>query len=206
MISWTSSASRPKNKLPQLKRKASVLTNQNQRSNESWGDQLEAKLPHCIRIHIQNVNGFTLDRRGGQFDLFCSMHKEIQADISCGQGHKKLDTAQMQVRSVLYNTVQQQWDRSKMTFGTSPIPLSSTYKPGGTFMLTTGSTTGRVRQYHRDKWGRWVAQEISGSHSNTVMVISAYQPVDKQKKEGTNSVASQHRSLRLQSSDATDNP
>jgi hypothetical protein len=38
------------------------------------------------------------------------------------------------------------------------------------------------------------------------MVISAYQSVDKRSKEGTNSVASQHRSLLLQSSDPTDNP
>ena len=38
------------------------------------------------------------------------------------------------------------------------------------------------------------------------MVISAYQPVEKRGKEGTNSVVSQHRSLLLQSSDPTDNP
>ena len=38
------------------------------------------------------------------------------------------------------------------------------------------------------------------------MIISAYQPVDKRSKEGTNSVASQHRSLLLQTGDQTDNP
>ena len=38
------------------------------------------------------------------------------------------------------------------------------------------------------------------------MIISAYQPVDKRSQEGTNSVASQHRSLLLQSSDPTNNP
>ena len=38
------------------------------------------------------------------------------------------------------------------------------------------------------------------------MIISAYQPVDKRSHESTNSVASQHRSLLLQSSDPTNNP
>ena len=38
------------------------------------------------------------------------------------------------------------------------------------------------------------------------MVISVYQPVDKRGKEGTNSVASQQRSLLLQASVPTDNP
>ena len=38
------------------------------------------------------------------------------------------------------------------------------------------------------------------------MIISAYQPVEKRGKEGNTSVASQHRSLLLQSNDPTDNP
>ena len=160
------------------------------------------KPEQCTRIYIQNVNGFSLDRRGGQFDHFCAVHKEIQADISCGQEHK-LDTTQMQV---LFDTTGQHWDRSKLLFGTSPIPFSSHYKPGGTFMLTTGSITGRVRKQHRDKWGRYVAQEFSGRQSSTLMIISAYQPVDQRAKEGTNSVVSQHHSLLLQSSDITTNP
>ena len=72
--------------------------------------------------------------------------------------------------------------------------------------MSTGSITGRVRKQHRDKWGRWVAQEFSGQQSSSVMVISAYQPVDKRSKEGTNSVASQHRSLLLQAGDSTKDP
>jgi hypothetical protein len=101
-------------------------TIQNERSNDPWGDLMSsAKPPNCTRIHIQSVNGFNLDSRDGQFDQFCAIHKEIQADISCGQEHK-LDTTQMQVQS---------WERSKIIFGTSPIPFSSHYKPRGTFMI-----------------------------------------------------------------------
>ena len=109
MISWTSGDDPSTSNQSQPKRKASVLTTQNQRSNEPWGDYLAAKPPGFTRIHIQNVNGFTFDSRGGQFDLYCSIHQEIQADISCGQEHK-LDTTQMQVRSVLYDTAHQHWD------------------------------------------------------------------------------------------------
>ena len=206
MISWTSPQhSTAHHNKPVSRRKQSILTVQNTKANDPWGDILSKKPPNCTRIHVQNVNGFTLDRRGGQFDHYCATHTEIQADISCGQEHK-LDTTQMQVRSVLYNTAQQHWERSKIIFGTSPIPFSSHYKPGGTFLIATGSATGRVRKQHRDKWGRWVAQEYSGKNAGTVMIISAYQPVDKRGKEGTTSVASQHRSLLLQTNDSTDNP
>jgi exonuclease III len=205
MMSWTSNQVTPNpHPIPQ-QRNASVLTTQNQRTNEPWGDHMGEKPPNCTRIHIQNVNGFTLDGRGGQFDHYCTTHKEIQADISCGQEHK-LDTTQMHVRSILYDTARQHWNRSKMSFGTTPIPFSSQYKPGGTFILSTGSITGRVRQQYRDKWGRWVVQEFSRSHFSTLMVVSAYQPVDKRSQEGTNSVSSQQRSLLLQTSDSTNDP
>ena len=109
MISWTSSEFTSEDQPPQPKRKASVLTNQNQQTNDPWGENLAAKPPNCTRIHIQNVNGFTLDSRGGQFDQYCSIHQELQADISCGQEHK-LDTTQMQVRSVLYDTAHRHWE------------------------------------------------------------------------------------------------
>ena len=93
MISWTSTAVPTNNQPPSTTRKVSVLTVQNQRQNDPWGDIMQEKPTNCTRIHVQNVNGFTLDNRGGQFDTFCSIHKEIQADISCGQEHK-LDTTQ----------------------------------------------------------------------------------------------------------------
>ena len=206
MLSWTSDPSPAKPRdTARHARQASALAHANQKTNDPWGDTMAEKPSNCTRVHIQNVNGFSLDSRGGQFDQYCATHKEIQADISCGQEHK-LDTTQMHVRSILFDTVKQHWDQSKVTFGTTPIPFSSHYKPGGTFILTTGSITGRVRKYHRDKWGRWVGQQFSGKHSSTVMIISAYQPVDKRTKEGTNSVASQHRSLLLQAGDTIDNP
>ena len=205
MISWTSdSPNQPSGRQASV-RTTSYLTHQNQATNDPWGDLMSEKPSNSTRIHVQNVNGFSLDSRGGQFDQFCTVHKEVQADISCGQEHK-LDTTQMQVRSILFDTMQRHWDRSRATFGTTPIPFTSQYKPGGTFIMTTGSTTGRIRKQHRDRWGRWVAQEFSGRQATTVMIISAYQPVDKRSQEGTNSVASQHRSLLLQSSDPTNNP
>ena len=206
MINWTS-PQHPGTSThqPTHQHRSTILTVTNSQANDPWGDNMSEKPKNCTRIHVQNVNGFNLDRRGGQFDHYCITHKEIQADISCGQEHK-LDTTQMHVRSVLYNAVQQHWDRSKIIFGTSPIPFSSHYKPGGTFMIATGNVTGRIRKQHRDKWGRWVIQEYSGKNSGTVMIISAYQPVDKRNKEGNTSVASQHRSLLLQSSDPIDDP
>ena len=49
-----------------------------------------------LRVYAVNVNGFTLDRRGGQFDTYCTMLQEVQADVACGQEHN-LDSIQSPV-------------------------------------------------------------------------------------------------------------
>jgi hypothetical protein len=136
-----------------------VLSVENQRSNTSWGNPLEKKPDKVTRLYGMNVNGLRLDKRGGQLDVLCAVMKEAQADVFCGQEHI-LDSNNTHVRQILYRTVQHHWKRSRVTFGTTPIPFSKHYKPGGTFMITSGNVTGRVIARKSDKWGRWVRQDF----------------------------------------------
>ena len=182
-----------------------VLTASNQRMNRSWGDSLTEKEHTITRIYTLNVNGFTLDRRGGQFDDNCKMAKETQADIVCCQEHN-LDVSQTQVRSILYDTVKQHWSRTRMTMGTSPIPFTSMFKPGGTMITALNSITGRIIGHTTDKWGRWVSQTYRGRDNIRITIISAYQVVANNSKVGTSTAASQQRSLLLQMNDACTDP
>jgi hypothetical protein len=70
-----------------------AMTTRNLRTNFPWGDQLGPKDPHVTRLYSINVNGISLDRRGGSFNEICRSMKEIQADIFCAQEHN-LDTTQ----------------------------------------------------------------------------------------------------------------
>lgn len=182
-----------------------ILTMRNHRENRPWGDILSEKAAHYTRVYIQNVNGLSFDRRGGQLNNVCEVIQETQADLFCGQEHN-LDVTQMGIRSTLYDTVQQHWDRAKFIAGTTPIPFATPYKPGGTFMLTIGNLSGRIVHQSQDRWGRWVTQEFSGRSGRKVVIVSAYQPVDKRGHEGTLTVANQHRSLLLHSQDTVSNP
>ena len=183
-------------------RKEAVMTRTNQRTNIPWGDPLGAKPTQVTRVYAQNVNGLSMDRRGGQFDDICSTHKELEADIFCGQEHN-LDTTQMHIKSYIYDAAKHHWDRSRVIFGTTPISFTSHYKPGGTFILTTGSVAGRIKDQVSDKWGRWVFHKLIGQGGQLLLIVSAYQPIDKHGKEGNLTIASQHRSLLLQSNDTT---
>jgi hypothetical protein len=72
------------------------LSTTNQRKNYHWGDEIQNKRDGMLRVYAANANGFTLDRRGGQFDTYCTMLQEVQADVACGQEHN-LDSIQSPV-------------------------------------------------------------------------------------------------------------
>jgi exonuclease III len=182
-----------------------VLSVENLRLNTHWGDILLEKPESVTRVYSMNVNGLSLDRRGGKFATVCQVQREVQADVLCGQEHN-LDSDKTQVRSILFHTVQQYWTRSKITFGTTPIVFTSMYKPGGTFVITTGDLTGRVIKQTNDKWGRWVSHVYKGRGELSIAVISAYQVVNKLTTPGTITAASQQQSLLFQSNDVITNP
>ena len=182
-----------------------MMTTENLRENGPWGDTIEPKPAHITRFYAQNVNGFPLDRRGGKFDQLCKILKEVQVDVFCGQEHN-LDTTQVTIRNILYDTARQHWERSKITFATTPIQFTSTYKPGGSFLITTQHLTSRVTQQLRDKWGRWTIQEYQGHNGCKLVIISAYQVVSKRNKNGLITAAAQQQSLLLTEGDKIQDP
>jgi hypothetical protein len=95
-----------------VKERDDTLTNIHQNNiNDCWGDRLNEKDPTNFRVYCQNVNGSTLDRRGGQFGELCKVLKEIQADVYCGQEHN-LDVHEPHVRSIMYDSTRQHWQQS----------------------------------------------------------------------------------------------
>jgi exonuclease III len=182
-----------------------ILSRENQKDNAAWADSLTEKQDTITRVYGMNVNGLSLDKRGGQLDVLCKVIKEVQADVFCGQEHN-LASETTQVRQITYNTVRQHWKRSRITFGTTPILFPKQYKPGGTFMITAGDLTGRVIAQTQDKWGRWVTQTYQGRGGTKITIYSAYQVVSKDIKIGSITTASQQQSLLMQTQDRLTNP
>ena len=202
---WAAIFQQPRvNQIPDGNRPV-LLSVANQRTNCPWGDAMDKKSATATRIYGLNVNGLTLDRRGGQFDVLCEVLKEVQADVMCGQEHN-LDSDQTPVRSIIFHTIRNHWQRSKATFGTTPIPFNNMYKPGGTFMVTAGNLSGRLIQSDQDLWGRWVSHTYQGKGTNKITIMSAYQVVAKDITPGSTTTAAQQHSLLLQQQDTVSNP
>ena len=126
---------------------------ENQRENISWENPSTEKQASTTRIYGMNVNGLSLDQRGGQLNELLKVLKEVQANMLCGQEHH-LESNRTQVRQILYHTSWRHWSRSRVTFATTPINFPKPYKPGGTFMITAGDLTGQAIEQSTDKWGR----------------------------------------------------
>lgn len=181
------------------------LSVENQSINAPWRDQIEVKPSTVTRVYGLNVNGFTLDRRGGQFEEFCKTANEVQADIIGCQEHN-LDTTQPSVKSILYDTARREWTRSKLHFGTTLITYAHMYKPGGTLLASLNHTTGRVITHQVDKWGRWISQTLRGHHDRRVTVINVYQIVTDTPGRGLVTAAAQQWSLLLDGQDPLTDP
>ena len=183
----------------------SHLSTENLATNTAWGDDLKDKEDSVFRVYGQNVNGLSLDRRGGQFDSLCKVLKETQADVMCGQEHQ-LDSGQPQVKSILYQTCRQHWQRSRLVFGTTTVPFCSMHKPGGTFMVAAGNVTGRIQSQQSDSLGRWVSQTFQGASGRRITIVSAYQVVSDVVVPGTTTAAAQQQSLLIQRNDPIQAP
>ena len=160
-----------------------------------------------FRIYGQNVNGMSLNPRGGQFDSLCGVIKEVQADVMCGQEHQ-LDSSQHQVKSIIFQTCRQHWQNSRAIFGTSSVPFSCMRKPGGTFIASDGNVTGpRIKHQKLDEPGRWVSQTFQGASDRRITLVSAYQQVVSDVvSPGTVTAAAQQKSLLIQRNDSIQSP
>ena len=69
------------------------------RINAYWGDALIKKAEGNLQVMAANVNGFSLDRQGGQGNNYYRILRAAQVDIACGQEHN-LDTTKSTVWSI----------------------------------------------------------------------------------------------------------
>ena len=138
----------------------------------------EDKPDNVFCLLCGNPNGFNLGPRGGDFtDYFKEVYR-FQADTSCLYEHN-LDSYNHAVKNILYKTTQHAFDHSKLTTTSSPIPATSTFKPGGTMILTQGSCIGRLILSGHDEMGRWSYHMYSCKNFCRLTTASVYQPCNQ---------------------------
>jgi hypothetical protein len=112
------------------------------------------------------------------FQIKLSSHYlwEFQASVF-GFSETNVDRKQSWATNLLFQIFRRQWDHSKWCHRTSAIKFGSTYKPGGTCSLVTGSLAIRVISKGSDPHhlGCWSYLTITGRF-RTITIITAYCP------------------------------
>ena len=148
-------------------------------ANSFIGSPLRENKPdNVFCLLCGNPNGFNLGPRGGNFIDYCKEVYRFQADTSCLYEHN-LDSYNHTVKNILYKTTQWTFDHSKLTNASSPIPATSTFKPGGTMILTQGSCIGRLISSGHDEMGWWSYHRYSCKNFRRLTIASVYQPCNQ---------------------------
>ena len=134
----------------------------------------------------------------GDFIDYCTEVYRVQADTLCLYEHN-LDSYNHSVKNILYKTTQCAFDHSKLTTASSPIPATSTFKPGGTMILTQGSCIGRLISSGHNEMGRWSYPTYSCKNLRRLTIASVYQPCNQRVTDSgcirTLTVTTQHTSI-----------
>jgi hypothetical protein len=139
------------------------------------GDELPPqRASGSTRIYFFNANGIWYGARGGEMIEVCTRVLEGNIDIK-GIAETKLDTKMPCVVHTCHQSIQRQFDNSKLIMASSTRSYGSTYKPGGTLLLSRGSVTGRVAASGTDDMGRWCWTTYKGSAKRQFTIITAYQ-------------------------------
>ena len=138
----------------------------------------EDKPNHIFHLLCSNPNGFNLCPQGDNFIDYCKEVYRFQADTSCLYEHN-LDSYNHAVKNILYKTTQRAFDHSKLTTASSPIPATSTFKPGGTMTLTQGSCIGRLISSGHDEMGFWSYHMYSYKNFCQLTFASVYKPCNQ---------------------------
>ena len=123
------------------------MSNQDQirSDNVAIGDALSIpKDPCTTRLHFQNIDGASV-ALGGSWPNICDHWKRLEIDIALACEHK-LDTTQGRVTSKLYKGARQVFGLQNYALkaASSPIPSTTSFKPGGTIAVVLGNVKGRI--------------------------------------------------------------
>ncbi len=132
------------------------------------GDR-KTKSDDAIRISTFNSNGLPLKKLKDQLQYCASENIDIQCFVETNENmvdhrHRKK-----------FNEAVRQFDRSaKDVWANTDIQMQSTYKPGGTGMVSFQSVAGRIKECGTDRPGRWCYQVFDSGSDFKSVIFSIY--------------------------------
>ena len=151
-----------------------IITEENLKDNTPKGKPMESKLDHHLRIWCANINGMRYDSTCGKLNEIIAVQKETDADIMSVTEHNT-DVTQYEVTQNIYRRCKEKMSTPQVTYSTTPTTSYTTFKPGGTMLISQGPVTARIIKKNSDYLGRWSSQTYAGKKGIKVTIITCYQ-------------------------------
>jgi hypothetical protein len=148
-------------------------------ANVPWGNTLEKDKPEGVfHMYGMNLNGFRLNKKGGDVTEFFVMASSISANfIGCSEHN--LDFTQFRVQDTAYQAIHNTVEHSKVVWSDTPITFNNMYKPGGTMSCVISNGVARVKETGSDDMGRWTYIKLAAKDNHVITVITVYQVCNK---------------------------
>ena len=149
-----------------------VLTTGNRRSNNPWGEVYKPSPLTLLGFPTRSMSTVWL-----LIDAADNSNKFVK----CTMRFKRISSWERNTIFILPNfTWEAHYTTPPSNIAYAPVyhlappqSPSTPYKPGGSFLMLTGSFSGRMTKQVQDPWGRWVLQEFAGQRGKLLVVVSA---------------------------------
>ena len=147
-----------------------VIDHDKNEADAIGGDIYTAKADNSIRISGCNPNGIKVQNLKShiQHSLDLDINIQCYSEVNANVQHPKVGKAFFEIPKSMDQTV-------KATWCTSEFQTESEFKPGGTGIMTNGTSSSRIKESGKDKLGRWTYQVLEGTTNHDVVIFSVYQ-------------------------------
>ena len=167
-------------------------------SNESWGDQLNDKAHHTIRIYFQNINGIIYKKSWDKWKETVDILNEHNIDVA-GLVETNINWNPTNC-SIAQSILRVRNKNSVMQNSHSDEPTTSSYQPGGMSLILQNNLIGAIDSNGNDDrgLGRWSFSIINGKQHHKLVIITAYRLTHDNIPGDDTVYAQQYRLLRRQ--------
>ena len=115
-------------------------TQSNSQENTHIRNPPEENPEHIFCLFCVNPHGISITQHKNEFIEICHTMASSSVNMICLTDHN-LDTSHHTTHQCLHQTTKTTFDHTKLNFASSPIPSKTSFKPGGTIMMSQGPIT-----------------------------------------------------------------
>jgi hypothetical protein len=187
-------------------RQKSLTFETSERSNDRWGDTIDAKEENTTRIYFQNINSLSLSTKNDKLKSVMKCCNEQNCDI-LGLAETNANWKRRNLRQQT-RLAARQWNKHSSIAFSNNKTVADDYLPGGTMQMATGQWSCRIEKELSDEnnKGRWSGHKYRLQEDKSIFVLTAYRCCKQTAIETTTPLTASNQQIIISREMGIDNP